>query len=286
MNYRHAFHAGNFADVIKHIVLARIILHLRAKPAAFRVIDTHAGAGLYDLAGPEARRTGEFHNGVERLINAALSPPVRQLLAPYMEAVATQNPAGRLIAYPGSPILARGLLRAQDRLIACELEPRAAAALAQNLRGDARAKAVTIDGWTALTAYVPPKERRGIVVVDPPYEQPNEFARLVSSLQAAHRKWPTGTYLLWYPIKDRGEPDALAKRLARTQIPKILRVEFDLAAAQVDAGLRGSGLIIVNPPWMLENELAIVLPALASVLGGDQKNNWRLDWLASEIMPQ
>ena len=145
---------------------------------------------------------------------------------------------------------------------------------------------MTIDGWTALSAYVPPKERRGIVVVDPPYEQPNEFARLVSGLEAAHRKWPTGTYLLWYPIKERGEPDALAKRLARTQIPKILRIEFELAAAQMDAGLRGSGLIIVNPPWMLETELAIVLPALASVLGADQKNNWRLNWLASEIMPQ
>lgn len=286
MNYRHAFHAGNFADVIKHIVLARIILHLRAKPAAFRVIDTHAGAGLYDLAGPEAGRTGEFHNGIARLIDAPLSPDARQLLAPYLDAVAAHNPAGRLVAYPGSPLLARSLLRLQDRLIACELEPNAAAALAQHLRGDARAKAVVIDGWTALTAYVPPKERRGIVIVDPPYEQPNEFARLAAGLEAAHRKWPAGTYLFWYPIKDRGEPDGLAKRLARSRIAKILRVEFDLASAQANAGLRGSGLIVVNPPWMLENELAILLPALASALSADQKNTWRLDWLTSEIMPQ
>jgi 23S rRNA (adenine2030-N6)-methyltransferase len=286
MNYRHAFHAGNFADVIKHIVLARIILHLRTKPAAFRVIDTHAGAGLYDLEGPEAGRTGEFHNGIGRLINAELSHEVRQLLAPYLDTVAAHNPGGGLSVYPGSPMLARGLLRVQDRLIACELEPRAAAALARHLRGDARAKAVTIDGWTALAAYVPPKERRGLVIVDPPYEQPNEFSRLTSGLQAAHRKWPTGTYIFWYPIKDRGEPDALARRLARSRIPKALRVEFDLASAQENAGLRGSGLIIVNPPWVLESELAILLPALASVLTPDQENNWRLDWLTSEIMPQ
>jgi 23S rRNA (adenine2030-N6)-methyltransferase len=286
MNYRHAFHAGNFADVIKHIVLARIILHLRIKPAAFRVIDTHAGAGLYDLEGPEAGRTGEFHSGIGRLINAELSQEVRQLLAPYLDTIAAHNPAGGLSVYPGSPMLARGLLRVQDRLIACELEPRAAAALARHLRGDARAKAVTIDGWTALAAYLPPKERRGVVIVDPPYEQPNEFSRLASGLQAAHRKWPTGTYIFWYPIKDRGEPDALARRLARSGVPKMLRVEFDLASAQANTGLRGSGLIIVNPPWLLESELAILLPVLASVLTPDQKNNWRLDWLTSEIMPQ
>lgn len=289
MNYRHAFHAGNFADVLKHIVLSRIILYLREKPAALRVIDTHAGAGLYDLTGAEASRTGEFHHGIERLINARLPPDVRDLLAPYLDAVATHNPPGRLVAYPGSPVLALGLLRLQDRLIACELEPKATAALAQHLRGDRRAKAVAIDGWTALTAYVPPKERRGVVIIDPPYEQPNEFSRLFHGLEAAHRKWPTGSYLLWYPIKDRSQPDALAKRLTRSGIAKILRIELDLAPAQNnphDLGLRGSGLIVVNPPWMLERELTIILPALASVLSADQTNNWRLDWLASEIMPQ
>ncbi|HEY0568313.1 MAG TPA: 23S rRNA (adenine(2030)-N(6))-methyltransferase RlmJ [Xanthobacteraceae bacterium] len=286
MNYRHAFHAGNFADVIKHIVLARSILHLRAKPAAFRVIDTHAGAGLYDLGGSEASRTGEFRNGIGLLIDAVLRPEVRDLLAPYLDAVAAHNPDGRLTAYPGSPMLARHLLRTQDRLIACELEPTAAAALAQHLRGETRAKAVAIDGWTALAAYLPPKERRGIVIVDPPYEQPNEFARLAAGLQAAYRKWPTGIYVCWYPIKGRAEPDVLAKRLARGRVPKILRVEFDLASAQQNAALRGSGLIIVNPPWMLKDELAILLPALGSVLTPDQKNNWRLDWLTGEIMPQ
>jgi 23S rRNA A2030 N6-methylase RlmJ len=165
MNYRHAFHAGSFADVVKHIVLVRILLHLRAKPAAFRVIDTHAGAGLYDLAGEEAGRSGEWREGIGRLLTAVIAEAARALIAPYLDAVAACNGGGRLAVYPGSPVLVRALLRPQDRLIACELEPNAAAALARNLRRDPRSKAVAIDGWTALTAYVPPKERRGLILI-------------------------------------------------------------------------------------------------------------------------
>src|SRR6185436_8887220 len=159
MNYRHAYHAGNFADVMKHAVLCRVLTHLRDKPAAFRVIDTHAGAGVYDLGGVEAGKTLEWRNGIGRLIEAniadKLDEPVRALLAPYLDAVAAFNPAGPLTSYPGSPALTQSLLRPQDRLIACELEPQAAAALSGRMRGDARAKAIVIDGWTALTAYVP-----------------------------------------------------------------------------------------------------------------------------------
>jgi 23S rRNA (adenine2030-N6)-methyltransferase len=286
MNYRHAFHAGNFADVHKHIVLSRIVAHLRNKPAAFRVIDTHAGAGIYDLGGEEARRTGEYHNGIERLLQVSLQPDVYELLLPYLTAVAAHNPDDRLTRYPGSPALVRTWLRPQDRLIACEIEPQAAAALAQTLRGDHRAKAIGLDGWMALTAYVPPKERRGLVVVDPPYEQPDELARLTSTLQAAHRKWPTGIYLLWYPITERAGPELLAKSLARSGIAKIARIELDLAPASAESGLRGSGLIVINPPWTLEAELKILLPVLTSVLTQQNKAGWRFDWLASAIMPQ
>ena len=153
MNYRHAFHAGNFADVVKHAVLVRILVHLREKPAPFRVIDTHAGAGRYDLAAEEAQRSGEWREGIDRLVRAPIAARERALLAPYLDAVAACNGAGRLTTYPGSPALARAFLRAQDRLVACELEPNAAAALARNLAGDRRSKAVTIDGWTALNAY-------------------------------------------------------------------------------------------------------------------------------------
>jgi 23S rRNA (adenine2030-N6)-methyltransferase len=285
MNYRHAYHAGNFADVVKHAVLARVLIHLRDKPAAFRVIDTHAGAGRYDLGGAEAGKTLEWRDGIERLARASLDTTTRTLLAPYLDAVSALNPGGRIVAYPGSPALVQAMLRPQDRLVACELEPKAAAALETNLRGDNRCKAIAIDGWTALGAYVPPKERRGLVLVDPPFEQPGEFTRLAQGLTAAHRKWPTGSYLLWYPIKDRAETEGFARRLSRLGIAKMLRIELILAKAGPDTGLRGSGLIAVNPPWTLHDELKILLPVLAEVLSRGATSELRLDWLAGESMP-
>ena len=285
MNYRHSFHAGNFADVFKHAVLGRILHYLRAKPAAFRVIDTHAGAGLYDLVGPEASRGGEWHDGIERLLAAPLAAPLAALLAPFLEVVAALNERGQLKTYPGSPALARAWLRPQDRLIACEIEPKAGAALRQNLRGDIRIKTLEIDGWTALGAYVPPKERRGLVLVDPPFEQDGDFFRLASGLAAAHRKWATGIYALWYPIKGRSEPDAFAKALRRLGIGKMLRAELMVAPLSDPTRLNGCGLILVNPPWTLESELSVLLPALAGILGRDGKGAFRLDWLIREGAP-
>jgi 23S rRNA (adenine2030-N6)-methyltransferase len=282
MNYRHAYHAGNFADVVKHAVLCRVLTRLGEKPAAFRVIDTHAGAGRYDLAGPEAGKTLEWRDGIGRLLNATLPPPVGALLASYLDAVRATNPGGRLARYPGSPVLAQAFLRRQDRLIACELEPRAAASLQRELAGDNRVKAIAIDGWTALTAYVPPAERRGVVLIDPPFEQPDEFARLGQRLAAAHRKWPTGTYLLWYPIKGPAEVAGFTRGLVRLGIAKMLRVELILPTIGPDTGLRGSGLIAVNPPWTLHDELKVVLPVLAEVLSRGAAGAVRLDWLAGE----
>ena len=283
VNYRHAFHAGSFADVFKHAVLCRILHYLRGKPAAFRVIDTHAGAGLYDLAGSEASRGGEWHDGIERLWRAALEPPARDLLRPYLDAVSSLNPGGALQVYPGSPALARALLRPQDRLVACELEPQAAAALTALLRGDARTKAIALDGWTALTAYVPPNERRGLVLVDAPFEQPGEFSRLVQGLATAHRKWPTGSFLLWYPIKETAEVAAFIRKLGRLGIAKMLRMELIVAPAAAEGGLRGSGLIVVNPPWTLHGELQTLLPALAQALSRGAPTSCKLEWLAGEI---
>jgi len=283
VNYRHAFHAGSFADVFKHAVLCRVLYHLREKPAAFRVIDTHAGAGLYDLAGAEAARGGEWHDGIEKLRAAVLPETAAALLTPYLEIIDALNERDRLRLYPGSPAVARAWLRRQDRLIACEFEPRAAAALGRNLRGDARAKTLAIDGWTALSAYVPPKERRGVVLIDPPFEEDRDFHRLSHGLATAHRKWATGIYMLWYPIKDRGEPDALAKRLRGLGLGKTLRAELTVAALSDASRLNGCGLILVNPPWKLADELAILMPALAKILGRDNKGAFRLDWLAREM---
>ncbi len=281
MNYRHAFHAGSFADVVKHAVLVRLLVHLRGKPSAFRVIDTHAGSGLYDLAGAEASRSPEWREGIHRLFTTTVGDAARALLAPYLDVVAGRNPSGRLVAYPGSPAIVRALLRPQDRLVACELEPSAAAALVHNLGGDRRSKALAIDGWTALNAYVPPKERRGMVLIDPSFEDEDDFARLAHGLAAAHRKWPSGIYLLWYPIKGREASETLARRLRRSGIAKILRAELSVAASRAPDRLGACGLIVVNPPWTLEAELQVLLPTLAAALSGEGGRH-RVDWLAGE----
>ena len=282
MNYRHAFHASNFADVLKHVVLSRVLVHLREKAGAFRVIDTHAGAGLYDLTSSEATRGGEWQDGIGRLMDASLPKPAAELLAPYLEAVRALNPSGSLRSYPGSPVLAQHFLRSQDRLIACELEPNAANALRRSLRGDERAKAIEIDGWTGLTAYIPPVERRGVVLIDPPFEEKGDYTRLANALDTARRKWASGTYLLWYPIKGRPEPDALAKRIRRLAIPKVMRVELTVSPLSDPSRLNGCGLVILNPPWKLEAELAGLLPILAGLLVRSGKPAWHLDWLAAE----
>jgi 23S rRNA (adenine2030-N6)-methyltransferase len=266
MNYRHAFHAGGFADVFKHAILARALVHLRGKTTPFRVIDIHAGAGLYDLASEEAGRTGEWRDGIGRLFDAALPAEAGALLAPYLAAVRSCNPDGTLRHYPGSPLLVCALLRPQDRLIACELEPAAAAALTHRLRAFRQAKAIAIDGWVALGAYVPPNERRGLVILDPPYERPDDFARLSAGLAAAFRKWPTGIYLAWYPIKGRDGPDALARALRRSGIEKALRLEMSVEAPTADGRLAGCGLIVVNPPWRLQSEAEILVAALSGLL--------------------
>jgi 23S rRNA (adenine2030-N6)-methyltransferase len=273
MNYRHAFHAGNFADVVKHATLARILVHLCAKPTPFRVIDTHAGAGLYDLTGSQASRSGEWHDGIARL----LVTPAVPLLTPYLKVVARFNGADALTAYPGSPMLVRAFLRGGDRLIACELEPSAAAALARNLKSDRRCKAIAIDGWTALNAYVPPRERRGVVLIDPSFEDAEDFPRLGNALEGAHRKWPTGIYLLWYPLKERQGADMLAHRLRRSGIGKILRAELNLPMPRKPERLSACGLIIVNPPWTLEDELRLLMPELVAALGPG--GAYGVDWL-------
>jgi 23S rRNA (adenine2030-N6)-methyltransferase len=282
MNYRHAFHAGNFADVHKHAVLVRILAHLRSKPAAFRVIDTHAGAGRYDLLGPEPSRSGEWQNGIARLWNAQGSIIPDVLLASYLDVVKAFNRGGELRIYPGSPLVTTSLLRSQDRLVACELEPKSAALLAKALQGDRRAKSITIDGWTALGAFVPPKERRGLVLIDPPFEEAGDFDRLSSAFAAAYRKWPTGIYLMWYPIKERGGPDAVARKLKRLGVPDILRCEVLLGSPRADAGLIGSGLIIVNPPFPLQADLRSFMPVLAQLLS--PAATARIDWLAREAV--
>ena len=282
MNYRHAFHAGGFADVIKHIVLVRILLYLHEKPAAFRVLDTHAGAGRYDLTSEEARRGGEWLTGIARIMQARFSEKTLSLLKPYLDVVRAFNPQGALTAYPGSPLIARALLRPQDRLTACEVEPDARKHLIDGLRRDTQARVVDLDGWMALPAFVPPNERRGLVLVDPPFEARDEFERMATGFEAAFAKWPTGSYLLWYPAKSRRAADALAQRVAAighttTGGGKCLRLEFSVGPQTASAALASAGVLIVNPPWPLQGELKAILPELEKPLGQGGAGRFKLE---------
>ena len=282
MNYRHAFHAGGFADVVKHVVLVRILTYLQDKPAPFRVIDTHAGAGLYDLTGDEARRGGEWLTGIARLMQARFSEDVAPLTKPYLDIVRAFNRPGDLEAYPGSPLIARALLRPQDRLTACEVEPKARKRLIDALRRDTQARVVDLDGWVALPAFVPPKERRGLILIDPPYEQKDEFERLAEGFAEAFAKWPTGIYLMWYPVKSRRASDSLARHVAGVvgagATPgKCLRLEFSVAPQAAEPGLTSAGVLIANPPWTLAGELRAILPELEKPLGRGGAGRFRLE---------
>ena len=282
MNYRHAFHAGGFADVIKHIVLVRILTYLQEKPAGFRVIDTHAGAGTYDLTGDEARRSGEWLTGIARVMQARFSEKAMPLVAPYLDIVRAFNAKADLKAYPGSPLIARAMLRPQDRLTACEIEPKAHKQLVGALRRDTQARVVDLDGWTALPAFVPPNERRGLVLIDPSFEQKDEFERLAGGFTEAFEKWPTGSYLLWYPVKSRRVTDNLARHVAgvaETSKPagKCLRLEFSVAPQEAGGPLTSTGLLIVNPPWTLAAELKTILPELEKPLGQGGASRFRLE---------
>ncbi|TIQ34413.1 MAG: 23S rRNA (adenine(2030)-N(6))-methyltransferase RlmJ [Mesorhizobium sp.] len=282
MNYRHAYHAGNFADVVKHAVLGRLVEYLKQKDKAFRVIDTHAGIGRYDLASVEAGKTGEWQGGIGRLFGHALEPRAAALLQPYLEAVRAENPDGGLRRYPGSPLVVRRLLRSQDRLTAIELHPEDAARLKAVFAGDFQTRVIELDGWLALGAHLPPKEKRGLVLVDPPFEEEGEFPRLVENLRRAHRRWPGGIYALWYPIKDRKAVAAFRAALRETGIPKLLDIGFEIRPASNEPSLDGSGMVVVNPPFTLEGELRVLLPALHGALAVEQPARWTIEWLAGE----
>jgi 23S rRNA (adenine2030-N6)-methyltransferase len=291
VNYRHAFHAGNFADVMKHVVLARILEHLKTKPAPFRVLDLHAGVGLYDLTGGEAERTGEWRDGVGRLYRDGscepdpLPPPAETLIGPWRKAIAAANDGARLARYPGSPEIARRLARDGDRLVFNELHPDDHAALARRFAREKRAKVMSLDGWEAVKALLPPPERRGLVLMDPPYEAADEAWQALAALAEGHRRFATGIFCLWYPVKAQADANALVRRAASLELPKTLRVELTVRRADKGDRLNGSGLTLVNPPWTLEGELKILLPELCARLAdadATYRGGWRSEWLVGE----
>lgn len=285
MNYRHIYHAGNVADVVKHAVLCLVVEHLKKKETPFFVLDTHAGAGRYDLASVEAQKTGEYRDGIGRLLAAGETPSA---LAPYLAVVRALNggqlpaKADGLAVYPGSPRLVRALLRPNDRLIAAELHPADAATLAAEFAGDPQVAVQAMDGYVALKSLLPPKEKRGLVLVDPPFEEKDEFGALVDGLVAGHRRWATGIFALWFPIKDRRPVDDFYKRLGASGVRRILLVELLVRAAVDPDRLNGTGLALVNPPWRLDAALEELLPFFARALGQGPGATSRVAWLVPE----
>jgi 23S rRNA (adenine2030-N6)-methyltransferase len=250
---------------MKHALLVRILTYLQRKETPLRVIDTHAGLGLYDLTGNEAERTGEWIDGIGRL-DEALAPKAEEILAPYRKVVADVRARHGETIYPGSPGIVREILRRQDRGVFVELHPADHAILSEAFNEVSNLKVIHLDGWTALHALIPPKEKRGLVLIDPPYEQPNELERLATELLAALKKWPTGVYAGWYPIKGVGPIDAVAERLHRESSRPGLRLELLVDDPRDPTRLNGSGLFVLNPPWSLRGEAELLLPALAERL--------------------
>lgn len=282
MNYRHIYHAGNFADVLKHSVLALLIRYMQKKDKAFRILDTHAGTGLYDLSSEEAQKTGEWREGIGRLLEADLPEPAASLLEPYLTAVRALNPEGEFRFYPGSPKLSRLLMRPQDRLSAMELHPEDCRRLARQFEGDFQVRVTELDGWLALNAHLPPKEKRGIVLVDPPFEIEGEYERLADGLAKAYRRFSGGTFCLWYPVKKGAPIREFHEALKALDIPKMLCAELLVRSDRETTGLTGSGLIIVNPPFTLKEELHALLPVLKEKLAQDRFASQRAFWLRGE----
>lgn len=273
MNYRHAYHAGNFADALKHAVLALIISYLKRKDAPFRVIDTHAGCGLYALNSIEAGKTREWEGGIGKLLAPGatpLPPDVERVLAPYLDAVRAENRSEALSFYPGSPLIARRLLRPQDRLIANELHPVDSGRLRQALGRDSRVKVLTLNGWVALKSLLPPKERRGIILIDPPFEEDGELDRLADGIAAGLNRFATGVFVAWLPIKDVKPVARFYERLRPlASAHSALRIELLLRDPALSPDrLNGCALIVANPPFELERQLTVILPELAARLGG------------------
>jgi 23S rRNA (adenine2030-N6)-methyltransferase len=270
MNYRHAYHAGNFADVLKHVVLVLCIAHLKRKDGAFRIVDTHAGAGAYRLDGSAAQATGEWQSGIGRLIGpgaAGLPAAAAVVLNPYLDLVRAENPIGSLVAYPGSPRIAQAMLRKGDMLIANEVEPAAAADLKALLGKDRQCKVTTFDGWIAIKTLLPPRERRGLLLVDPPFEQAGELQRMTQGLVDALERFASGIVLLWYPIKDPKPIRKFHAALEAVAGDRLLIAELMLRPARHPERLNGTGVAIVNPPFTLEHDLGTVLDVLSQRCG-------------------
>ncbi|MEO1481531.1 MAG: 23S rRNA (adenine(2030)-N(6))-methyltransferase RlmJ [Myxococcota bacterium] len=277
LSYRHGYHAGNHADVLKHAVFVHILEHLKKK-GPFAVVDTHAGPGVYNLADTHAQKLREFAGGVERVLSATGTPP---LIARYLEVVRRFRDEYGTTAYPGTAALALALRRPGDRIVFHELHPTDVEALRAFARDQAHTSVHAADGFKGLLAHVPPPERRGVAVMDPSYEIKTDYERATAALLRAHRKFATGVFILWYPVVRREWVNAMDQRLAGSGVRKVLRLELAVAADTAEHGMTASGVYVINPPYTLPAAAADALPWLAEALGGPNAAH-RCEWLAPE----
>ena len=283
MSYRHAFHAGNYADVVKHIVLMMLIEHLKAKPAAFMYLDTHAGRGRYDLSHAQPQRSGEYLGGIGRLLKAPAAALPADVAA-YVKLVRESAGPERspITAYPGSPLIVELLRRSTDRMVLVEKHPGEAAALRTAIGDARRVTVLEQDGYTALKGQLPPAERRGLVLIDPPYESESEFDSVMGALLQAHERWTTGIYCVWYPQSERAGSLRFHRELKESGIRRILDAQLSVLPPDSAVGMKGCGLAIVNPPWQLDLRLRELLPRLHALLAPDDAGGTRVEWLVPE----
>ncbi|TYC55760.1 23S rRNA (adenine(2030)-N(6))-methyltransferase RlmJ [Rhodobacterales bacterium] len=282
MNYRHVYHAGNIGDVLKHIVLSRLICYFQLKDKPFRLVDTHAGIGLYDLSLPETQKTGEWQQGIGKVLDADVPKAVAELIAPWLGAIEALNPEGGLNRYPGSPALARQLMRQGDRLTLTELHPEDFKVLAAQFAGDFQVKTIHLDGWLALGGFLPPKEKRGIVLIDPAYEVTDEFDRMTGAVIRGWKKWPTGTYALWYPMKDAWAIRKMHADFRTAGLRDVLTLELNAGKSGPETKMLGSGMTLVNAPYTLAQDMRTVLPWLCETLQQGPDASWNVSQLIDE----
>ncbi len=279
LSYRHGFHAGNFADVLKHSVLIHMLEYMTQKDKPLRIIDTHAGAGVYKLSGPQAQKNREFDNGIGLLWETKQQPAA---IAKLNELVRTVNNGEQLQLYPGSPLIAQTLMRAIDRLYLHELHPADFQFVRDAMRGDKRVKVLHEDGFAGLQALLPPPDRRALVLLDPSYEVKNDYQHLVKQIVQAHKRFATGTYAIWYPVVLRQRIDEMELALKKSGIKNIQLMEFGLHPDSFEHGMTSSGMIVINPPWTLWGAMEEALPWLVDTLGKDGQAFYRLEQLVAE----
>lgn len=277
LSYRHSFHAGNFADVIKHVVIVEVLKYLSKKDKAFDYIDTHAGAGLFSLESGHATKLHEYTNGIGNM-DAGDWPE----LARYFDIINSFNENGCLAYYPGSPLFARDFLRAQDKAWLYELHPADFELLAKNVGDDRRLRLKQEDGFKGLLSLLPPLSRRGLVLIDPSYEMKTDYQQVVDTLTLAHKKFPTGTYAIWYPVVDRSRVISLEKNIVASGIRNIQRFELALAPDSHASGMTAAGMIVINPPWTLMEKMSHLLPRLVALLTDDKVGSFQCDVLVKE----